>query len=103
MTASGRRCRRRTPEAPEMLVCSFCGTDQCQANKLVAGPGVYFCHLCVEDAREIAHGGQPATSAARLVAVGGRHATRCGFCGKDRTKVKHLITTEADHAPVRCC
>jgi hypothetical protein len=38
--------------------------------------------------------------AARLVAVGRRHATRCGFCGKDRTKVRHLITTDANDATV---
>jgi ATP-dependent protease Clp ATPase subunit len=75
-------------------MCSFCGTDQRQARKLVAGPGISIGERCVEDAREIAHGVQPATRATRLVAVKKRQSALCGFCGKDRSKVKHLITTE---------
>jgi ADP-ribose pyrophosphatase len=32
----------------EVLRCSFCGKEQSQVRKLVAGPGVYICDECVE-------------------------------------------------------
>ncbi len=28
--------------------CSFCGKDQSEVRRLVAGPGVYICNLCIE-------------------------------------------------------
>ncbi|MDQ6900759.1 MAG: hypothetical protein M3072_14860, partial [Candidatus Dormibacteraeota bacterium] len=28
--------------------CSFCGKGQDQVRKLVAGPGVYICDLCID-------------------------------------------------------
>jgi ATP-dependent Clp protease ATP-binding subunit ClpX len=33
--------------------CSFCGKDQSQVRKLVAGPGVYICDQCVPLCREV--------------------------------------------------
>lgn len=33
--------------------CSFCGKDEDQAAKLIAGPGVYICNECVDLCREI--------------------------------------------------
>src|SRR6202011_5109761 len=33
--------------------CSFCGKDQSQVRKLVAGPGVYICDLCIPLCREV--------------------------------------------------
>jgi ATP-dependent protease Clp ATPase subunit len=50
--------------------CSFCGKDQHQAVRLVAGPGVYICNECVdlctqiiaeERARGTANGDHPPT------------------------------------------
>ena len=35
------------------LKCSFCGKDQRQVKKLVAGPGVYICNECVELCNDI--------------------------------------------------
>ena len=35
------------------LHCSFCGKDETQVAKLVAGPKVYICDACVTIAREI--------------------------------------------------
>jgi predicted DNA-binding transcriptional regulator AlpA len=34
--------------ADDSLRCSFCGKDRSQAEKLVAGPGVYICNDCVD-------------------------------------------------------
>jgi ATP-dependent protease Clp ATPase subunit len=36
-----------------LLACSFCGRDQTEVTKLVAGPGVYICDGCVELARTV--------------------------------------------------
>src|SRR6266852_127338 len=33
--------------------CSFCGKDQSQVRKLVAGPGVYICDQCISLCREV--------------------------------------------------
>ncbi len=43
--------------SPERKVCSFCGKDQSQVRKMVAGPGgVYICDECVELCNEIMFG-----------------------------------------------
>ncbi|HHA6565571.1 TPA: ATP-dependent Clp protease ATP-binding subunit ClpX [Staphylococcus aureus] len=40
-------------EDEENLKCSFCGRDQDQVKKLVAGSGVYICNECIELCSEI--------------------------------------------------
>ncbi|HDC3185840.1 TPA: ATP-dependent Clp protease ATP-binding subunit ClpX [Staphylococcus aureus] len=40
-------------EDEENLKCSFCGKDQDQVKKLVAGSGVYICNVCIELCSEI--------------------------------------------------
>ena len=30
-----------------LLLCSFCGKEQTQVERLIAGPGVYICNECV--------------------------------------------------------
>ncbi|EWK67586.1 ATP-dependent Clp protease ATP-binding subunit ClpX [Staphylococcus aureus M73703] len=40
-------------EGEENLKCSFCGKDQDQVKKLVAGSGVYICNECIELCSEI--------------------------------------------------
>ncbi|HDD3449024.1 TPA: ATP-dependent Clp protease ATP-binding subunit ClpX [Staphylococcus aureus] len=43
----------RFNEDEENLKCSFCGKDQDQVKKLVAGSGVYICNECIELCSEI--------------------------------------------------
>ncbi len=38
---------------PRLLRCSFCGKDETQVSKLVAGPKAYICDACVAAARQI--------------------------------------------------
>ena len=45
--------RDRFNEDEENLKCSFCGKDQDQVKKLVAGSGVYICNECIELCSEI--------------------------------------------------
>jgi ATP-dependent Clp protease ATP-binding subunit ClpX len=44
----------------EDLRCSFCGKDQEDVNRLVAGPGVYICDECIEVCNEIVSEEMPA-------------------------------------------
>lgn len=37
----------------KQLKCSFCGKNQQQVNKMVAGPGVYICNECIDLCNEI--------------------------------------------------
>ena len=47
MSRSDRQERRRHTR------CSFCGKGQDQVKKLVAGPGVYICNMCIELCNEV--------------------------------------------------
>jgi ATP-dependent Clp protease ATP-binding subunit ClpX len=38
---------------PRLLRCSFCGRDETQVSKLVAGPRAYICDACVATARRL--------------------------------------------------
>jgi hypothetical protein len=96
----GRRWRRRETSDTESLVCSFCSTDQRTCKKLVAGPGIHICDRCIQHAGRIVAGHlRTAADAGDLAAVGPRQAGRCGFCGKDRSKVKQVVTTAAQPPP----
>ncbi|MGQ9472448.1 MAG: ATP-dependent Clp protease ATP-binding subunit ClpX [Candidatus Caldatribacteriaceae bacterium] len=43
----------RSEEERARLRCSFCGKNQAEVKKLIAGPGVYICNECVELCNEI--------------------------------------------------
>ena len=43
----------RIGESGDLLKCSFCGKTQKQVKKLIAGPGVYICDVCIELCNEI--------------------------------------------------
>ena len=40
-------------EDKKQLKCSFCGKNQDQVRRLIAGPGVYICDECIELCQEI--------------------------------------------------
>ena len=60
--------------------CSFCGKDQSQVRKLVAGPGVYICDQCIDLCTEIlqadATGGPPPAPSQRTTPDLGRWLAR---------------------------
>ena len=60
----GRGWKRRGRKS-DTLACSFCGTPQNVAKKLIAGPGVYICDGCIPKARQ-----------------GFEAKPKCSFCGK---------------------
>jgi hypothetical protein len=82
--------RRREQDAGTQRVCSFCGCEQKQVRKLVAGPGVYICDPCILGAVGASTSGrasndgtfQPLSNASDLC---------CSFCGKRRGAVHALV------------
>ncbi len=87
---SRRWLRRREGEQPPLrLVCTFCGRNQTQVKKLIAGPGVYICDKCIDLTRSVINSGEPATTQVGQVnAVTGQETrARCSFCGKYRPQV----------------
>ena len=68
-----RKSRRQT------YICSFCGKQQDQVQRLIAGPGsVYVCDECI-DAFSI----EPEEPQEE-------RGLRCSFCGKKQRQVLHL-------------
>ncbi|MBP7401745.1 MAG: ATP-dependent Clp protease ATP-binding subunit ClpX [Clostridia bacterium] len=57
----------RSSNVDQMRIeCSFCGKDESQVERLIAGPGVFICNECVSLCDEILHsdGNEPATDSA---------------------------------------
>ncbi|WP_449061206.1 ClpX C4-type zinc finger protein [Planomonospora algeriensis] len=77
--------------------CSFCGSTEEEAGRLVAGPGPFICGACVTLATElITDGEERAEGPTRLVSVSADR-TRCSFCGRKRSRVTGM--TEAVGRP----
>lgn len=83
MTASRRLHRTYT--------CSFCGKDQNQVGRLIAGPGsVYICDECIT---KIAH--NPEENDA-IMGAEGSDQVRCSFCGKNPRQVQYIAQAPRD-------
>jgi hypothetical protein len=86
-----------------LLKCSFCGKQQADVRKLIAGPGVYICNECVDKAdRVIATGEAAATPLSAVTSVGedqDNPRLKCSFCGKRR----HQVSGVAVAARVAIC
>jgi len=92
----------RVADSRALLSCSFCGKNQKQVKKLIAGPGVYICDLCIRGVHAVI--AQPGRTASTPIATiqqvsheGG--AEQCGFCGKHR----HQVTAMASAGDARIC
>ena len=88
---------RSKVEPGTLLKCSFCGKQQKQTKKLIAGPGVYICNECADKAdRVIATGNPAATPLAAMKPVGDDEdglRVKCSFCGKRRHQASGLAIT----------
>ncbi len=104
----GRRWRsgtRRTGDRnADLLGCSFCGKDQQQIRKLIAGPDIFICDECIAMADEvIATGEVAATPLSALAPIGADSpAARCGFCGKRRHQVQGLAAASGGAICTEC-
>ncbi|HLI07243.1 MAG TPA: ClpX C4-type zinc finger protein [Ktedonobacteraceae bacterium] len=78
MTASGRPHRA--------YQCTFCGKEQSQVARLIAGPGdVYICDECIAKIAE-----KPETGGA-VMGAEGSDKVRCSFCGKKSRSVHYVV------------
>jgi hypothetical protein len=88
---------RPLPEPGALLSCSFCGNHQKLVRKLIAGPGVYICDVCVGRVRSVIAGqgdGLATTPIATIQQVSAEaRETRCSFCGKRRHQVTAMAST----------
>ena len=98
-----RRRRRQEPTA-QRVCCSFCGREQRQVRKLVAGPGVYICDPCIMAAVGVTASGRPAKDPP-LQPVPASSQLLCSFCGKARIQVQALVSAPAheEHKPSTIC
>ena len=100
--------RDRFHPDPGLLVCTFCGKNQKQVKKLIAGPSVYICDRCVDLAKSVISDGQPATTEIAELTAGAEQEPRvqCSFCGKCRDQVAGLVVSSAEtgrKAPATIC
>jgi ClpX C4-type zinc finger len=109
-----RRWVRGRPESrrpdPLLLACSFCGKQQKKVRKLIAGPGVYICDLCIDVAENVISSGQPADTELGAMNALPAHDTRlkCSFCGKEGGQVSGMalmpaVTLERTSASAAIC
>jgi hypothetical protein len=86
-----RRWRRRRPDSPAQRACSFCGREQRQVRKLVAGPGgVYICDPCILAAVGVSTSGR-ATKDSTFRPLPSTSDAGCSFCGKSRAALQALV------------
>ena len=98
------RAGNGNPEPGAMLKCTFCGKQQKQVRKLIAGPGAYICNECIDKADRVIATGEPAaTPLSAMTSAGDENMygapVKCSFCGKRR----HQVTGLAAAARVMIC
>jgi hypothetical protein len=89
--------RDDTPDRPMVrrnsrIRCSFCNISQADAQRLIAGPGVYICDGCVGAVRMVVDRAQPTKGPRQVVlrpAMAEDHA--CSFCGKPPPTVEAMV------------
>jgi len=97
--------RRRHQDGAPPRTCSFCGREQRQVRKLVAGPGgVYICDPCIMAAVGVSSSGRPAKDPALTIASSDGDLA-CSFCGKRRADVATLVVgrQSAGSSPPTIC
>jgi ATP-dependent Clp protease ATP-binding subunit ClpX len=86
-----------------LLACSFCARSQREVRSLIAGPGVYICDLCVEQAAGVvSSGADTRIETVSTVPVGTTYAVpeqdrraHCSFCAKNRDQVTSMAAIAA--------
>jgi len=100
--------RDRVRPDPGLLVCTFCGKNQKQVKKLIAGPSVYICDRCVDLAKSVIGSDEIVSTGFAELTAGAEQEPRvqCSFCGKCRDQVAGLIVSSAQtgrNTPATIC
>lgn len=75
---------RRSP-----VRCAFCNAPPGEVAKLIAGPGIHICNVCVRLAVAVASGAEPrATRRAAVLLPAGNEPHACQFCHKTPARVE---------------
>jgi hypothetical protein len=85
-------------DATAGATCAFCGREDIDARRLIAGPGLFICERCVDLAGEVlAEDDRRSDERATIAGVDRADSkARCGFCGKRRGQVEGMA-----EAPMR--
>jgi hypothetical protein len=93
--------RIRDVFAEAAINCSFCGKDEAQVGRLVAGPRpLCICRACIESSSSLLLG-RPAT-AGPLFQVAVKRSARCSFCNTKRRRVWKLLERAGRHLCSGC-
>ena len=93
-------------EEPQSSCCSFCGKEQHEVKKLVAGPSVFICDECVELCRGIVaeeYGADASQAAGSMVSDGNSKTERlCGICMEPRETDELIFLPHAAYLCATC-
>ena len=105
-SVGGSRSQRKGPAGSgERLSCSFCGKNQKQIMKLIAGRSKHICNECVDRAHVVlaAVGTVASTPIATIRQLGDAdRAKRCSFCGRQRRHVVAMASTRRARICAEC-
>jgi ClpX C4-type zinc finger len=92
--------RRETGRPFPPPICTFCGKQQAEVGKVIAGPGAYICDECVGLAKSVISSGAAAsTPRGQMIAVPEQdRREHCSFCGKYRYQAPGLAAFPAEVA-----
>jgi ATP-dependent protease Clp ATPase subunit len=85
----------RVPGSADVLSCSFCGKNQKQVKKLIAGPHAFICDGCLSRVHAVI--AEPGRTVSTPVATIQRvsddaGAQQCSFCQKRRQQVAAMAS-----------
>lgn len=90
-------------EEHKLLTCSFCGKNQNEVGKLIAGPSVQICNECVRVCDEILTKEKVAESETKLKATAGAAEERlCGICMEARETDELIFLPHAAYMCAGC-
>jgi len=75
------------------IICTFCGRPPSEVSKLLAGPNVYICDSCLQQANKTLRG---TAQVAAFAVASRRSSSKCSFCGKRGPDRQVVTTAEAN-------
>jgi hypothetical protein len=90
----------------KLLTCSFCGKNQNEVRKLIAGPSVHICNECVELCDDIVSEEVETDSGAEAKPEAGEKQSRedrlCGICTEPRETDELVFLPHAAYMCAGC-
>lgn len=80
------------------MACTWCGRSSTEVSKLIAGPNVFVCDVCVERAERAGRG----VAVSGLERASARTSRRCAFCRKRPSRERSLVIGPAADVCTEC-